>query len=813
MKKSLLFVCLLFCSPTIYAQFSGSGSGTEVDPYQITDVWELYDVSEDLSAHYKLMADLDMTDWIKEENPTQGWTPIGRSTSNVFKGVFDGNGHTIKGLFISKSSVGYIGLFGYSTGATIQNLKIVDSDITGGSYVGAVLGYGKNVLLENIEVDGVKITASSYVGGVVGYAEGNINNCNVSHSDLSGSCAGGVCGSGACIIANSDVSSLSLGGSLIGGVAGNKASIENVRVTNVILNSTSSAGGIVASTEGYAKDCVLINPVIDGGDNVGGIVGLWEGASSASGNKIIGGKIKGKENVGGIVGCLKQNENTITNMCYPNVSNNYSSSNIEGKNYVGGICGTIYDAYYSNPYKPNQSYRCTAPTIISNRYDGRIISDGYGGGIVGHESMSGITIYYEGPYSGPVCPKDYRYIIRENISTGSILGNSVVTGVLGSGSRSMNMVWNLLTKNVCICDTIASTSNVPYKLFPYNVELKYNNYASSATVMFSKGEEIEVEDNEKNGTSFGKGSLKRKTTYTGIDYDFENTWTIVQGKTYPYNIKQCAPGEITSIEVGNTKVSGTAPADGKVYVFVGEKMYEGTITGGQWEVEIGKIKPGMEVRMSVETDNEKYPSVLVTAFAEKAHVNEETFTMASQYSTFCSTAAIDFSTLSDVKAYVAISMSDGKVKMKRVLDAPAGEGLLLKGTLGTYNLTKAQTSTKPTNLLVGVTTDTEVSPINGDYTNFILANGSSGIGFYTVSSTGVLTAGKAYLPILTTDIATSRGLIFEFDDSAISSIDDIPADRQVENVIYDLMGRKVSNESLGLSKGIYVIKGKKIIIK
>ncbi len=63
---------------------------------------------------------------------------------------------------------------------------------------------------------------------------------------------------------------------------------------------------------------------------------------------------------------------------------------------------------------------------------------------------------------------------------------------------------------------------------------------------------------------------------------------------------------------------------------------------------------------------------------------------------------------------------------------------------------------------------TNVSPTSGDYTNFILANGSHGINFYTISAAGNLAAGKAYLSLPTSAVNqisnSARGLKLLFMD-------------------------------------------------
>jgi len=70
-----------------------------------------------------------------------GFSPIGNG-SNKFTGSYDGDGHTISNLYIDRPSTNYIGLFGYIySGAKIQNLGMVDVDVTGGNYVGGLVGF------------------------------------------------------------------------------------------------------------------------------------------------------------------------------------------------------------------------------------------------------------------------------------------------------------------------------------------------------------------------------------------------------------------------------------------------------------------------------------------------------------------------------------------------------------------------------------------------------------------------------------------------------------------------------------------------
>lgn len=93
-RISTFMIALLLGSATMYA-FSGQGSGTEKDPYLVTNADELFEVRNDLSACYKQINDIDLSEWNYGESPNMGWMPIGTSTT-PFSGTYDGCNYTIK---------------------------------------------------------------------------------------------------------------------------------------------------------------------------------------------------------------------------------------------------------------------------------------------------------------------------------------------------------------------------------------------------------------------------------------------------------------------------------------------------------------------------------------------------------------------------------------------------------------------------------------------------------------------------------------------------------------------------------------------
>ena len=159
-----------------------AGNGTETEPYIIATAAQLDEVRNFPSACFELSKDIDLSSYLNSNS--SGWTPI-----KDFAGKFDGKKHTIKGLWISLSSIGKVGLFANIQGssdnkiASVSNLfvNISKKGITGGSQVGGICGSLSYGNIENCMVTG-DISGYQYVGGIVGYVEycevaSNISQC------------------------------------------------------------------------------------------------------------------------------------------------------------------------------------------------------------------------------------------------------------------------------------------------------------------------------------------------------------------------------------------------------------------------------------------------------------------------------------------------------------------------------------------------------------------------------------------------------------------------------------------------------------
>lgn len=145
-----------------------AGNGTETEPYIIATAAQLDEVRNFPSACFELSKDIDLSSYLNSNS--SGWTPI-----KDFTGKFDGKKHTIKGLWISLSSISNVGLFANIQGssdnkmASVSNLfvNISKKGITGGSCVGGICGNLSYGNIENCMVTG-DISGYQYVGGIVG---------------------------------------------------------------------------------------------------------------------------------------------------------------------------------------------------------------------------------------------------------------------------------------------------------------------------------------------------------------------------------------------------------------------------------------------------------------------------------------------------------------------------------------------------------------------------------------------------------------------------------------------------------------------
>ena len=205
----------------------------------------------------------------------KGWTPIGTSFDNSYKGTFDGGGHTITGLTVTTNDQ-FVGLFGYLNRA----------------------GTVKNVVMEGIQITSNQIYGGS-IGGVVGSGWGTIENCSVSGSVSGTVYVGGVVG-------------VQIGGSITG--CSSSATVKGTVDVGGVAGQTNSSATLTAC---YATGNVTIEIAPKKNIAGGGLVGMNAGSSLlacyATGNVTSTGSSTGYVHIGGFLG---NNYANVMTACY-----------------------------------------------------------------------------------------------------------------------------------------------------------------------------------------------------------------------------------------------------------------------------------------------------------------------------------------------------------------------------------------------------------------------------------------------------------------------------------------------------------------
>ena len=190
--------------------------------------------------------------------------------------------------------------------------------------------------------------------------------------------------------------------------------------------------------------------------------------------------------------------------------------------------------------------------------------------------------------------------------------------------------------------------------------------------------------------------------------------------------------------------------------------------------------------------------------------DEIPYTPAKEYTTFCRDFDVDFTAATGLKAGVALSSTldgEGKLTFTVKSSVPAGTGVLLKKLdSGEFKLKIAESAPDAVggNLMKGVIYDTQIPQIDGSNTNFVLSNGT----FKEVNSSGnTIPAGKAYLQ-LPTPSSGARDISFSFDDEP-TGINMVQGVEQKDGNYYNLQGQRISQPV----KGLYIINGKKVLVK
>ena len=350
------------------------GSGTLEDPFNIWDCVALQAINDgDLGAYYQLAQSFSCSEIANFE-------PIGIETDYVpitpFTGSFDGQGFTISGLKINRSSESSVGLFGGTINASISNVGLIGVNITGNDWVGGLVGHselgtitnsystgsvngstivggliGNNRAFVTDSYSSVNVIGTDWVGGLIGRNINGISDC-YSTGNVTGTedYVGGLIGFN---IANVTKSNHSIGTvtgvKYVGGLIGQNNSVVTTSYSSGNVIGTTSVGGLV----GFNYITHIYNSYstanVNGFNNVGGLVGYNRRIGASNGrilNSYSTGDATANNNVGGLVG----SNNGL-------VYDSYSTGNVSGITSFGGLVGANFDTI-SEGYWYNSQSNC-----------------------------------------------------------------------------------------------------------------------------------------------------------------------------------------------------------------------------------------------------------------------------------------------------------------------------------------------------------------------------------------------------------------------------------------------------------------------
>ncbi len=287
------------------------GSGISDDKYQIQTINHLYWLSQnpgEWGKDFQQTANIDMTvtaNWNDDHSgDAEGFSPIGTG-SEVFTGSYDGQGHTISELYINTEG-NDLGLFGYTLGATISNLGVIDVNLSGNQHIGGLVGNSySSSSISNCYSTG-SVHGYGAIGGLIGY-NNNYSAIVDCYSSATASCVSGYC---------------------TGGLAGQNTTYATISrsYSTGSVNGAHYCGGLVGQHYDHASmDNCYATGSVSGQDYIGGLIGHCTNHVTVN-YCYSTGSASGSGNVGGMVGYNDNNSVTIDNSFWDTITSGKASS-------------------------------------------------------------------------------------------------------------------------------------------------------------------------------------------------------------------------------------------------------------------------------------------------------------------------------------------------------------------------------------------------------------------------------------------------------------------------------------------------------
>lgn len=406
----------------------------------------------------------------------KSWTPIGKSSSYVFKGTFDGQGHSVNNISIN-NSLSDQGLFGYINGAIIKNLTVKGS-IKGGNNTGGITGtFAGAATIENCE-NYATVNGANNVGGIAG-------NISTTTAKTINQCAN------------------------FGEISGNN-----------------NVGGIVGYV--YYK-CLVSNSYNKGSVNAsvskaGGLVGSMEDSGAALTNCYTTGTVSGAQKFAAVVG--NKSSGTVANCYYLSTAGTDSNATAKTNDELKKLAGTLGDSFVTAPAGLNDGYPVL--TFQIPRYDAVFTVDDENATveIEGYTGVKNANVWSFRLADGDYSYRVYSFGKVEQRGTVTVQGGNVNTDINLQNAKTkavkftvkpdnINAVIRVLWNGQEVAAEFDGSYILPYGDYSYTIKargyagvtgtLKVDENSENVTVTMT---ETSAWDGEITEAPFGEGTAE-----------------------------------------------------------------------------------------------------------------------------------------------------------------------------------------------------------------------------------------------------------------------------------------------------------------
>lgn len=541
------------------------GDGSVENPYQVATAEQLDKVREHLDRHFIQIADIDLG--VAPWNEGEGWEPIG-TEANPFYGTYDGAGHQINSLTVNRPAESYLGLFGYITGKTVDEVM-------------------QKAVIENVRLNNVEITGQSFVGSLVGHSNYNseINDCTADAVDL--------------VCSNLDW------GQIFGGLVGrNNGTVTGCQASGTILGPT-GVGGLVGTSNNGNISTSHADVEISGRGWLGGLVGNNSYANIDRCYAL--GNVSGWYGIGGLVG-QHYSGNIVDTYATGSVTSHERTMDC----YVGGLIGMIGPGTVQNSYAVGAVSATGTPA-----------GDMHLGGLVGKLPDVGTQPTFTSCY--------YDQEAAGQTDTGKGIPKTSAEMAVQSTFENwdFNTIWTI-DQGVSYPYLQRQTENIPYPPSPFagGLGTPDNPYEVATAEQLDRVRDyrdkhfIQVEDidlgvspwNDGEGWEPIGGYLDADAfngSYDGNGYVIRNLRVVRTGNTYSSLFGRVKyPGILASIKLEDVSVSGGDGTGGLAGYVEGATISDSYVTGTVSGT--GYYTGGLVGTLSSSTINNSHSTATVT---------------------------------------------------------------------------------------------------------------------------------------------------------------------------------------------------------